>query len=402
MHSGCLLTTSRVEYVDTLDGIFHELMSGAATSWEADGYVPRSVWKDLATTGAFCLPTNGMEVWRTSLFLERLGFFGFAGIRSSIGVSAYMAPFYLEKFGSPGLRDRYLPAIRSGECIPALAITERGNGSDLRRIDCVGELDGSELLVVEGTKDFIANGRQADIFIALVKTDRSSSNSDLAASSFVIVDNTNGCVQVLPSPTSGWKSAGVCQVRFNRCYTTTDSIIGHPNMGLLHLLSALDFERLVAGTLALGGAKRAIQELLTTSVTRQTRGKPLGANQVIGHMVADYTAKVRMLEAFCNEVWREQSIDQLDTISATTVKLQATELEMAVAQDLVRLQGAEGLEADSVAARFHRDSVAGTIAAGPSEVLRDSLYKAECERLARISNRKKTAEARNTFALAGE
>ena len=140
-------------------------------------------------------------------------------------------------------------------------------------------------------------------------------------------------------------------------------------MGMVQLLSGLDFERLVAGTLALGGARRAITEMIDTAVTRKTRGRQLGSNRAVSHAIANHVAMLRMLESFNAEAWKRHALVGIDTETATTLKLQATELEMSVAQDLLRFNGASGFDTNSGSGRFHRDAVAGTIAAGPSEIL---------------------------------
>ena len=396
------LRASKHDFACVVDALLTRLMAKDAPAWEREGRIPRSVWKELGENDLFRLPLTGPGVWRTSLFLERLGYFGYGGIRSAIGVAAFMAPYYIEKFGSPELKSKYLPAIQSGDCVPALAISEAGCGSDLRKIGCIGELAGVDWLVVNGKKDFIANGRQADVFLTLVKTDKSVFHSDLTVSSFVAVDQTPGCVSVNPTPTLGWKSADVCQVRFNRCYVSVQNILGRPNMGMVQLLSGLDFERLVAGTLALGGARRAITEMIDTAVARKTRGRQLGSNQSVSHAIANHVAMLRMLESFNAEAWKRHALVGIDTETATTLKLQATELEMSVAQDLLRFNGASGFDINSDSARFHRDAVAGTIAAGPSEILRDIIYNEQCNSRA-LSKAKPPQVAKPMLAIvAGE
>lgn len=403
MPNNMLLETSRSELKTQCRALINRLMSRRAPSWEADGQIPRSVWKQLAQNGVFRLPKTGPDVWRTSIFLKELGFFGYGGIRSAIGVAAFMAPFYIEKFGSSELRTKYLPAIKNGNCIAALAISEAGSGSDLREIGCVGELEGTDFLVINGQKDFIANGRQADIFVTLVKTDKSSQLRDLTVSSFIVIDATSDCVDIEHIETMGWKSADICKVRFNHCHVGIENIVGRPNMAMIQLVAALDFERLVAGTMALGGARRSIENLIDTATTTTTKGKQLGVNQAVSHTIANHTSMLRMIEVFSDSAWELQADGKLDTSTATTLKLRATELEMAVAQDLLRFNGSNGFRSDGAPARFHRDAIAGTIAAGPSELMRDILYTEEC---ASRRNRSKThpvpAAPTVLMAVAGE
>jgi|GEM_PF-1332246 len=403
MTNDMLLEVPRQEFKAQSRSLINRLMLSGAPSWESKGQIPRSVWKQLAKNGMFHLPVAGPEVWRTSAFLKELGFFGYGGIRSAIGVAAFMAPFYIEKFGSSVLRTKYLPSIKNGDCIAALAISEAGSGSDLREIGCMGELDGTDLLVINGQKDFIANGRQADIFVTLVKTDKSTQLRDLTVSSFVVIDAKSDCVNVEPIDTMGWKSADVCKVRFNNCYVSVENIIGRANMGIIQLVAALDFERLVAGTMALGGARRSIENLIDTAVKTTTKGKPLGENQAVSHSIANHASMLNLIEVFSNSAWELQADGKLDASTATTLKLRATELEMAVAQDLLRFNGSNGFRSDGAPARFHRDAIAGTIAAGPSELMRDILFNEVCSsKLQKNTTKPIPAASPVLMAVAGE
>jgi alkylation response protein AidB-like acyl-CoA dehydrogenase len=375
MDQDILLTAPKDDYRACLRDAYEAVILPEAHIWEAQGHIARQAWIELARIGLFRLPITGPEAWRSALALEELGYLGFAGIRASIGVNGFMAPYYIANYGSPELKSRFQEQIRSGQCVAALAITETGSGSDLRRISCTAELESPEFLLVNGQKRFIANGGHADIFVTLVKTDRAPRANDLASSSFLVVENTSCCVETRPEPMLGWRSADVCAVTFQNCHVDSANLIGRPNMGMMQLIPALDFERLVAGTLALGGARKAIEFGLEVANKPSDSGRNLGEHQAVSHPLANHFAQLRLLESYAEAAWRKQGAGQLDTAIASTLKLQATELELDSALNALRFGGASAYAKGSAFARLHRDAVAGTVAAGPNELIRDILYR---------------------------
>ena len=375
MERDILLTAPKDGYRAVVRDLLETAILPDAETWEAQGYIVRRAWMEMGRLGLFRLPVTGSEVWRTAITLEELGHLGFAGIRASIAVSGFMAPFYITHFGSAELRARLLDQIRSGQCVAALAITEAGSGADLRRISCTAEVESPSLLLVNGQKRFIANGRHADIFVTLVKTDGTSRANDLAASGFLVIENTPCCVDVQPEPMLGWRSADVCTVTFRDCHVGSSNLIGRPNMGLIQLIPALDFERLVAGTLALGGARKAVELGIDAANRPGAAGRRKGKHQAVSHPLANHFAQLQLLTSYADVAWRKQGAGQLSTVAASTLKLQATELELAAAQDALRIGGASAYTQVSSAARSYRDAVAGTVAAGPNKVIRDILYQ---------------------------
>ncbi len=375
MQRDILLTATPETYRACLRSAFAQIILPEAQVWEDQGHIPRSAWTQLASIGLLRLPDTGLESWRSALALEELGYLGFAGIRASIGVNGFMAPYYIAKYGSPELKKRFLSQIQSGQCVAALAITEVDGGSDLRRISCTAEGACATTLRVNGQKRFITNGRHADIFITLVKTNPAPSTNDLGTSSFLVIENTPRCVECTPEPMLGWRSADVSTITFHDCLVERVNLIGRPNMGVTQLIPALNFERLVAGTLALGGARKAVELGFDAANTLGASGRNLGDHQAVSHPLANHLAQLYLLEAYAEAVWRRQGVGQLETAAASALKLQASELELAAALDALRFGGANAYIEGATAARLHRDAVAGSMAAGPNEIIRDIIFR---------------------------
>ena len=102
-----------------------------AEEWEQRAHIPAQGWRTLGEQGLLAFGHSGEDFLRSAVFLEELGRTGYAGVRAAVGVHAYMAASYLELFGTAEQKTRYLPRIRSGDLVVALAISEDEAGSDL-------------------------------------------------------------------------------------------------------------------------------------------------------------------------------------------------------------------------------------------------------------------------------
>lgn len=265
------LTSGHEEWRDRVRGVLRRHVLPNAERWEALRRITRDGWRALAAEGLFGLARSGAGFLDSAILLEELGRTGYAGGRAAVGVHAYMAPSYIEFFGTQEQKDRYLPAVRGGEQIAALAINEDGAGSDLRHVRTLAVPDGPASYRVSGSKSYVANGSQAGFFVTLTRTgtDRpyaGPSRADpprpgLIGASLLIIDASLPGVTWAPQPMLGWHAADMRRVEFHEVPVPADRLIGRPGWALLRLMRALDFERLVAGMLAAGGASHCVDLL---------------------------------------------------------------------------------------------------------------------------------------------
>jgi alkylation response protein AidB-like acyl-CoA dehydrogenase len=347
-----------------------------ADHWEQLGHIPPEGWRGLARHGLLQLPHSGPGFLDSAVLLEELGRTGYAGIRAAVAVHAYMAASYLARFGTPEQRERYLPAVHTGEKVAALALSEAGAGTDLHRVTtrAVPRPDGG--YVVSGEKLHVANGSQAGFYVCLARTRALPGRPDtLAGCGLLLVDADAPGLTVTPEPMLGWRSADVCRLTLDEVPVPAGRLIGKPGHTLSHLMKALDFERLVAGLLAVGGAAHCIA--VTGSFARRHRvnDAPLSANQVVRHTLADLAAELELVRTYAHRAAALHGRGALDSRVASVLKLRATELAVSAARTCVQYHGAQGYLEDSVVSRIHRDAAAGTIAAGPSELMRELVFE---------------------------
>jgi acyl-CoA dehydrogenase len=348
-----------------------------ADAWEDLGHIPPGGWRALAEEGLLELPVSGPGFLDSAILLEELGRTGYAGIRAAVAVHAYMASSYLARFGTRQQQERYLPAVRTGERIAALALSESDAGTDLHSIATRAEHDGSGGYRVSGRKAHVANGSQAAFYICLVRLRTVAAHTrTLAGSGLLLIDADAPGVTVTAEQMLGWRAADVCQITLDNVPVPAEGRIGKIGHALSYLMKSLDFERLVAGLLAVGGAAHCVATVGSFVRGHHVNGAPLAANQAVRHTLADLSAELDLVREYAYQAAIRHSQGRLDTRTASILKLRATELAVSAARTCVQYHGARGYMEGSTASRIYRDAAAGTITAGPSELMRDLIFEA--------------------------
>ncbi|ANJ11828.1 acyl-CoA dehydrogenase family protein [Streptomyces parvulus] len=343
-----------------------------ADRWEAQGHVDPEAWKTLAAQGLLSHGHHGEAFLESAILLEELGRTGYAGVRAGVGVHAYMATSYLDLFGTPAQREAYLEPARRGERLAALAITEADAGSDLSRLRTRARPREGGGLLVDGEKLYVANGSQASFFVTLVRTrDQKAAPRALTGVSLLLIDADSPGVRRTGQRMLGWRSADVCEVVFDNVAVPEDRVLGRRDHALMHIVQGLDFERLAAGLLAVGGVAHCLELLEEHIRRRRVKDTPLYGHQAVRHAFAELTADHDLVSQYGRHAAWLHSRGELDSRTATVLKLKATELAVRAAHVCLQFHGAQGCLDESTAARLYRDASAGTIAAGASELLRD-------------------------------
>jgi acyl-CoA dehydrogenase len=359
-----------------------------AETWEEQGRISAAGWKALGAAGLLDVGHSGDDFLRSAILLEELGATGYAGIRAAVGVHAYMALSYVLMFGAAEQRDAWLPAARRGDRVTALAISEQNAGSDLRDLRTYAQplgADGTGGFRLDGRKSYVANGTQAGLIVVLARTGPPDSvapavgrapGRGLAKASMLLVDPESPGVTRRPQPMAGWQSADIAHITFNTVSVPAEGLLGRRDRALVQLVRALDFERLVAGLLAVGGVRHTLRLLDTHVRARHVQGMPLSAHQAVRHRLAELYGEFDLVRRYAHHAAWLHAQARLDTRTASVVKLRATELAVSAAQVCAQYHGALGYLAGTHVARVHRDATAGTIAAGASELLRDMIFEA--------------------------
>lgn len=265
-------------------------------------------------------------------------------------------------YGSPELKQRYLPDIASGKSIPAFAISESDAGSDVSSMTTTATRDGSGY-VIDGEKTWISNGGIADQYVVFCKMTRTE--REFIA---VVVEATDPGFSVTaridtiaPHP--------LATIRFDGCRVSADRVVGEPGKGLKVAFGTLDVFRPTVGAAALGFARRAFDEALAFSSTRRVSGRVLAELQLTRARIANMATEIDASALLVyRAAWLRDSGAGRTTREAAMAKMYATEAAQRVIDSAVQLLGGRGVVSGHPVERLYREIRALRIYEGTTEI----------------------------------
>ncbi|WP_175781796.1 acyl-CoA dehydrogenase family protein [Burkholderia anthina] len=353
-----------------------EILPEYAT-WERDGITPKSLWRKAGQCGLLncALPAPygpGGDFGHAVAVIEALARANCLGIGFSIH-SDMVAP-YLWHFGTDAQKDRWLPAMATGEQIGAIAMTEPGAGSDLKAIRTHARRDGGHY-VLNGQKTFITNGVNADIVLVLAST-----TPDLGArglSLFVIEDAMNGFAKGPAIAKIGQHCQDTCELFFDDVRVPAEYRLGEENAAFAYVTRELAQERLAIALRAAASLEGMIDAGMAYVAQRKVFGRRVLDHQNTRFKLADARAKSTMLRVFLDDCIARHFSGELDAVTAAMAKLNATELQGTILDDLLQLYGGYGYTAGFGIGRAWADARALRIFGGTSEILREIIGKSQ-------------------------
>ncbi|MEO8836139.1 MAG: acyl-CoA dehydrogenase [Caldimonas sp.] len=266
--------------------------------------------------------------------------------------------------GTPDQKERYLKRVASGEAIAAFALSEPGAGSDVAAMTCAARRDG-DAYVIDGEKTWISNGGIADFYVLFARTGEEPRGS-AGISAFIVDADTPGLevaerLQVIaPHP--------LARLRFTNCRVGAAQRIGAEGEGFKIAMRTLDIFRTSVAAAALGFARRAFDEAMERTTSRQMFGGVLADFQITQTKLAQMAITI---DSSALLVYRAAwLLDRGDNITreAAMAKLTATEGAQEVIDGAVQMFGGQGVQSGEMVERLYREIRALRIYEGASEV----------------------------------
>ncbi len=357
-----------------------------ADAWEDAGFVPRAVLREMGELGLLGMRYEArfggseLDTLATVVLAEELGRSSYGGFAVTVLVHTDMASPHLHHAGTEAQKARWLPDIIAGRKIAAVAMTEAGAGSDLAgmRTSARRVHDGQGAgWVLNGSKMFITNGVNGDVFFVAAKTGPSPlpGGRGRDISMFIVERGTPGFRVARPLKKQGWLSSDTAELVFEDCRLPEDALLGREHQGFYALVKNLQNERIVLGAQAMGEAARAIELTLDWVTQRQAFGGALWDKQAVRHKLALRAAQVESVRALIyNTAWRDAQGQQVAK-EVSMIKALAGELVNAVMYDCLQLHGGMGYIRETAIERMARDARVQAIGGGASEVMLDEVAK---------------------------
>jgi len=269
--------------------------------------------------------------------------------------------------GSDEQRQRWLPALASGEKIAAFALTEARTGSDALALETTLTRDSDEY-VLNGSKLFCTNGAVADVFSVFTNHDRAAGHRGVTA--VVVEKGTPGFTINPQHGKMGMKGCATAELVFEDCRIPVGNRLGEEGEGYRIALKILDSSRIMIAAQCLGLAKGAYEAALSYSKQRETFGRPIATRQAIQFMLADMAIE---LDAARLLTWRAAALHDEGLPhgkEAAMAKVYASEAAGRIASKALQIHGGVGYFKPSVVERIYRDQRVTEIYEGTSEIQR--------------------------------
>ena len=301
------------------------------------------------------------------LALEQLG-------RGCIGVATAFAASSLGIYpimisGSEEMKQKYLPGVAAGKNFAAFGLTEANAGSDASGIQTTAVLDGDEY-VLNGTKQWITNGGEAQIYTVVAITDRS--RGARGASMFVVEEGDAGFSCGPKEKKMGIRASSTTELIFKDCRIPKDRLIGRQGTGFITVMKTLDSSRPGIAALGLGIGQACIDEATTYAKQRVQFDKPIIGFQAIQHILADMAIQLEASRALVYAASKHIDAHPKDMSKVSSMcKVMATDMAMKVSTDAVQVMGGYGYMREYPVEKMMRDAKILQIYEGTNQVQRN-------------------------------
>ncbi|MDP3175589.1 MAG: acyl-CoA dehydrogenase family protein [Phenylobacterium sp.] len=342
--------------------------------WERDGVVPRSVWRKAGENGLLCVavPTEygggGGDFGHSAVVIEELARAG--ATAPGFTTHSEIVAHYILSYGSEAQRQKWLPAMASGELIAVIAMTEPGAGSDLRSIKTTARRDGDDY-VVNGAKTFITNGFNADLAVTVVKTDPERRDLTLIC----VEADRAGFSKGRRLEKIGLKGQDTAELFYADVRAPAENRLGEENQGFAYLTNQLAWERLIIALRAAASIETLLEQTIAYTRARVAFSKPLFEMQNTRFKLADAKARATMLRVFIDHCLGEVIAGSLSAEEAAMAKLLASEMQGALLDEFLQLHGGYGFMSEYDVGRAWVDARVARIYGGTSEIMREIIAR---------------------------
>ncbi|MED3549454.1 acyl-CoA dehydrogenase [Cytobacillus praedii] len=341
------------------------------------GEFPREILRKMGELGLMGIPIpeqyGGSEMDFTSYIIainELSKVSATVGVILSVHTSVGTNPIVY--FGTEEQKQKYVPKLASGEYLGAFCLTEPSAGSDAGGLKSKARKDGDHY-IINGSKVFITNGGEADIYIVFASTNPELGSKGISA--FIVEKDTPGLVIGKDEHKMGLHGSRTLQLSFEDMRVPAENLLGEEGQGFKIAMANLDVGRIGIAAQALGIAEAALEAATGYAKERVQFGKPIAAQQGIGFKLADMATSVEAAKLL---IYRAADLRQRGVKcgkEASMAKLYASRTAVEVTTDAIQVFGGYGYTEDYPVERYFRDAKITEIYEGTSEIQRIVISK---------------------------
>ncbi|QRX84423.1 acyl-CoA dehydrogenase family protein [Glaciimonas sp. PAMC28666] len=373
-----ILTEEQQIIREAIRSFAQEQLAPFAEKWESDALFPRDALKALGGLGAMGVTVSeqyggaGMDYVTLAVVLEEIAA-GHGATSTIVSVQNSLICGITEKFASESQKARYLEGFASGRLLGCFCLTEPQAGSDASALKTSARRDG-DAWVINGVKQFITTGREADVAIVIAVTD--SEKGKRGMSCFLIPTDTPGYRVAGIEKKLGQHASDTAQISFENCRVPLEALVGEEGQGYKIALSNLEAGRIGIAAQSIGMARAAYEAALAYAKDRLSFGVPLITHQAVAFRLADMAMTIEASRQLTLHAAALKDAGLPCLKEASMAKLFASEGAEKVCSAALQTLGGYGYTRDFPVERIYRDVRVTQIYEGTSDIQRMVIAKA--------------------------
>jgi acyl-CoA dehydrogenase len=347
--------------------------------WEREGNVPREFIKRMGELGFLGIGFpeayggSAMDISGWVVLAEELGRSTFAGVVGVATVHALMAAPHLLHAGTESQLAQYMPGIVTGDILTAIAISEVEAGSDVSAMRTKAtRTDGGWR--INGTKFWISNGVNADLYFVAARTDPNS-KSATGISMFIVEKNTPGFKVGRKLDKLGFRASDTAELIFDDCFVPESQLLGIEHRGFYAVMENFQTERLILSTLNIAEIFTALRLTIEYVRERKTFGVPLIERQVLRQRLAMLMTRAEAGKQLVYSAASLMAQGKPAVLQVSMAKAYCGELVNEVMYQCLQCHGGAGFLAGTPIERMFRDARLYSIGGGATEVMLEEVAK---------------------------
>ncbi len=343
-----------------------------AAAIDRDNEFPTALWRRFGDLGLLGITVGeeyggaGLGYLAHVVAMEEISR-GSASVALSYGAHSNLCVNQINRNGTAEQKATYLPKLISGEHVGALAMSEPNAGSDVVSMKLRAERRGDHF-VLNGSKMWITNGPDADVYVIYAKTEPARGAHGITA--FIVERDWSGFSRGEKLDRLGMRGSDTCPLFFDDVEVPAENVLGAVNGGVKVLMSGLDYERVVLSGGPTGIMQACLDVVLPYVHERQQFGQSIGEFQLIQGKVADLYTQLNASRAYLYAVAQACDRGEATRKDAAGVILYTAERATQMALDAIQILGGNGYINDYPTGRLLRDAKLYEIGAGTSEIRR--------------------------------
>jgi butyryl-CoA dehydrogenase len=348
-----------------------EQLAPNAPRWDREKQFPREALQGLAAMGLYGVAVAeewggaGLDYSALAIACEEIAA-GDCATSTIVAVNNLVAGI-VAGYGSPLQKEKYLRPLARGDMLGAFALTEPHVGSDASAITTRAERQG-EHYVLNGVKQFITSGQNADVAVVFCVTDKAAGKKGISA--FLVPTRTPGYVVARIEDKTGQRASDTAQIVFENCRVPAENLLAQEGVGYRIALANLESGRINVAAQATGVARAALAAALAYARERRSMGKTLIEHQAISFRLADMATGVEAGRQLYLHAAALRDAGKPCIKEASMAKLFASEMAERVCSDAIQIHGGYGYVADFPVERLWRDVRVTQIYEGANDIQR--------------------------------